>query len=149
MLAISLTLWLLIYNIITSPRPCFIERCQNGTFSARILFWKYQITFFMIFQMVYLVSISWSSLYIFISDIFLSLYSIFEKEVLCSCPQLTAVRKTRENVLFLTYGPRLNYTHIKYNIIISLSCHQNHDQIVVSDDTQYHVFHPKYLFVTG
>ena len=31
----------------------------------------------------------------------LSLYLIFEKEVLHSCPQLTAVRNTRQNVIFL------------------------------------------------
>ena len=58
MLDIFLIIWLQMSNILTSLIPCFIERCQNGTFSARIQFWKYQIIFFLVFQMVYLVSIS-------------------------------------------------------------------------------------------
>ena len=58
MLDIFLIIWLHMSNILTSLIPCFIERCQNGTFSARIQFWKYQIIFFLVFQMVYLVSIS-------------------------------------------------------------------------------------------
>ena len=47
-------------------------------FSARILFWKYQITFFLIFQMFYLVSTSQSSFYIFISYSILSFFIFFK-----------------------------------------------------------------------
>ena len=51
MLDIALTLWLWMSNILN-------RKMSKWIFSAWRLFWKYQMTFSMIFQMVYLVSIS-------------------------------------------------------------------------------------------
>ena len=72
MLDIALTLWLGMSNILTSLRSCFIARFQIWYFFCTNTFLKISNFLFLIFQMVYWVSISKSLFYIFISDIMLS-----------------------------------------------------------------------------